>query len=148
MLGVNAADAAGKLPPELAGVATQLRNVFAFKELRLIETTLLRARDGSGAEASGIFPEVTSAGPSVYQTKFSKLTLSGDGPNQNVRIDNFKFGGRLPRIVSTKGDVQYLETGVSTDVDLRIGQKVVVGKAAMSNTKESLFIVLSARIVE
>ena len=50
--------------------------------------------------------------------------------------------------VSAKGDIQYIDTGVVTDVDLRIGQKVVVGKAAIGNARDSLFIVISAKLVE
>ena len=148
MLGLPAPENQAKLPQELAGVATQLRAVFGFKDFRLIETTVMRAREGSYAESSGIFPGTPSAdGPHIYQTKFQKLTITGDAPAQTIRLDSFRFGGRLPT-KNAKGDIQYVETGINTAVDVREGQKVVVGKAAIGNGKESLFVVLTAKIVE
>lgn len=41
-----------------------------------------------------------------------------------------------------------MAVATETDVDLREGQKVVVGKANLDNTDLALFIVLSARLVD
>jgi hypothetical protein len=43
---------------------------------------------------------------------------------------------------------QYLDTGMSTDVDVREGQKVVVGKANMDGSDRASIVVLMAKVVE
>ena len=149
MLGLTTQDGQAKLPAELTGVATQLRGVFGFKDFRLVETTVLRVREGSGGESSGVFPDSSPGeAPSIYQTKFAKLTITGEPPARTMRLDFFRFGGRLASKNAKSGEVQYIETGVNTDVDVREGQKAVVGKANFGGGRESLFIVLTAKIVD
>ena len=119
------------------------------QDFRLVETTVLRVNEGSGSESSGVFPDSSPAEPpSIYQTKFAKLTITGEPPARTMRLDFFRFGGRLASKNAKSGEVQYIETGVNTDVDVREGQKAVVGKANFGNARESLFIVLAAKIVE
>ena len=43
---------------------------------------------------------------------------------------------------------QYVETGINTDVDIREGQRVVVGKANMDGTDRASIVVLTAKVVE
>ncbi|HVN83075.1 MAG TPA: hypothetical protein VMW38_29095 [Terriglobia bacterium] len=42
----------------------------------------------------------------------------------------------------------YIDTGINTDLDVREGQKVVVGKATVDNSNNALFLVLTARVVD
>ena len=41
------------IAPELAGVAQQLRNVFGLKSIRVLETAVLRGREGKGGLTTG-----------------------------------------------------------------------------------------------
>ena len=43
---------------------------------------------------------------------------------------------------------QYLDTGLNTDVDIREGQKVVVGKANMDGSDRASIVILTAKVVE
>jgi hypothetical protein len=46
------------------------------------------------------------------------------------------------------GAYQYIDTGISTDIDVREGQKVVVGKAASEGADKASFLVVMARVLE
>jgi len=43
---------------------------------------------------------------------------------------------------------QYIDTGIATDVDIREGQKVVVGKANMDGSDRASIVVLTAKVVD
>ena len=139
---------------ELAGVVKQLRSVFGFKSYRLLETMVVRSREGRGADASGLM-NPTQAGDSplkpLYQFHFNQSTLSTDDKGRTIRLDFVRFLGRIPVGTSTKGgetNFQYVDTAINTDVNLREGQKVVVGKASIGTANTSLFLVLTAKVVD
>ena len=44
--------------------------------------------------------------------------------------------------------VQNYDIGIQTDVDLREGQKVVVGKSNIESTDSALFVILTAKLVQ
>jgi len=50
------ADPAWAVPAELQSVAKQLKTVFSFQGLRLLDTLALRTREGTPASASGVLP--------------------------------------------------------------------------------------------
>ena len=63
----------------------------------------------------------------------------------------------MPRIVVKKQSeaclfccriANALDAGFGTDVDVREGQKVVVGKAAVGGTNSALILVITAKVLE
>ena len=50
--------------------------------------------------------------------------------------------------MQTQAGVQFIETGINTDVDIGEGQKVVVGKANMDGSDRASIVVLTAKVVE
>ena len=145
--------AAGAVPPELEGVVKQLKSTFSYKGYQLIDTQVIRVRAGQGGEASGV---VDSSSPitgakTISQVKFKSASVSTDEKGRAIRIDNLKVGLRVP-IPSGPGNkpdgFQYLDTGINTDVDIREGQKVVVGKANMDGSDRASIVVLTAKVVE
>jgi hypothetical protein len=115
----------------------------------------VRSREGRGGEASGLMnPAQASTAPALkplYQFKFNQSTVSTDDKGRSIHLDHVRFGGRIPTATSTKdgeSQYQYLDTGINTDVDLREGQKVVVGKASIGTVNTSLFLVLTAKVVD
>jgi hypothetical protein len=103
----------------------------------------MRVRDGEGGELSGQLP-----GNVIYQIRCKPVRLAPGTPNL-VRVDNLRMGGRFP-VVNAKGETNYLETGVNTDVDVKEGQEVVVGKSTMGDNAAFLvaFLVASARVLD
>src|SRR5207253_2862688 len=127
------------IPPELESVVKQLKGMFSYKGYQLIDTQVMRVREGQGGDASG----VVDHGPSVdgnrtlSQVKFVAASIGGDEKGRVIRIDGLKVGLKIP--VASLGDkgqkqYQYLDTGISTNVDVHEGQKVVVGKANMDGS--------------
>lgn len=152
LLGVNE-PGEGKVSPELAGVVKQLKETFPFAGYRQIETLLLRAGEGRPAEASGLMPGpggVSDASPkATYRCEFSAATIEEEeGGVRRISFTHLRFGTKIP--VSTgKETHQYADLGANIDsVTIREGQKAVIGKAGTGPGKESLFLVLSAKVVE
>ncbi|MEZ5357060.1 MAG: hypothetical protein R2762_30840 [Bryobacteraceae bacterium] len=135
------------LPQSLAGVAAQLRQIFSFSGYKLIETMLIRGSEGDGGETSGIMPVAGEpAAKPMYQFRYQQCTITGDGAERRFHLKDVRFGGRVP-IPNDKG-FTYIDTGVNTTIDVREGQKAVIGKASLGPGRESLFLVLSARVVD
>ena len=48
----------------------------------------------------------------------------------------------------TRTSVDYMNTGIDQDVDVKEGQKVVVGRASLEGPEKALFLILTARVVQ
>jgi hypothetical protein len=146
----------GQIPEDLAGVAKQLKTVFSFQSFKVMESMVIRAREGRGGEASGLMPPLpgmpAEALKPVYQLRFQNVQITGAPESRSVRVDNLRFGGKIPFVTGPgepgKQTYQYIDTGINTDVDMKEGQKIVVGKAGMSSANDSMFLVVSAKVIE
>jgi hypothetical protein len=145
---LGSAEKQTELPSELSGVVKQLKQVFPFAGYQLIETMLVRGLEGRSGDASGVMPVAGAdlAAKPMYQFRYDRCEIVGEGADRRIHLRNIRFGGRVP-IPNEKG-YNYLDTGVNTSVEIKEGQKVVIGKASLGPGKESLFLVLSARVVE
>jgi hypothetical protein len=140
---------ASALPPELEPVVKQLKNTFSYKGYQLLDTEVIRVRAGQGGEVSGVVNGAPSVGPNktISQAKFRSASVSTDEKGRAIRIDGLKVGLRIP-VLSSEKQYLYLDTGINTDVDIREGQKVVVGKANMDGSDRASIVVLTAKVVE
>jgi hypothetical protein len=139
--------AATAVPPELDAVVKQLKSTFSYKGYQLIDTQAIRVRAGQGGEASGAVDNGAPGVPkTISQIKFKSAAASADEKGRAMRIDGLHVGLRIP--IVTEGKFQYLDTGINTDVDIREGQKVVVGKANMDGSDRASIVVLTAKVVE
>jgi len=153
LMSALAQPAASAVPPELEGVVKQLRSTFSYKGYQLIDTQVIRVRAGQGGEASGVVEGPSVDGnKTISQIKFRSASVSTDEKGRAIRIDGLRVGLRIP--IASAGlsggqkQYQYLDTGINTDVDIREGQKVVVGKANMNGTDRASIVVLTAKVVE
>lgn len=151
LLGVNEAGEA-KTPPELSGVVKQLRDTFPFAGYRLLETMSLRTSEDGGGEASGLMPGPGQVGDTlpkvVYNCRFNTARIEESAGARRVVLNALRFGTKVPYATGKDG-VSYADLGANIDtVSIREGQKAVIGRAGVGPAKESLFLVLSARIVE
>ena len=67
------------------------------------------------------------------------------GTDETIRIDSMRLGCRVPRPTGS-GGLSYSDVGLSADVDIKQGQKVVVGRMSMGQDS-ALFVVLTAQVV-
>lgn len=144
-----------EVPPGLQGVVGQLKSLFPYRGYRLMETFVMRMRDGRGGEISGIVP--TSEGvphKTSYSFSIDSATVSGDEKDRKVRIDRLKLNVNVPVPVPVPGPAasttsyQYRSAGLATDIDIREGQKVVVGKATVGESTDALILVVTAKILD
>ncbi len=133
-----------KLPSDLDPVLKQLHAAFVYQGYKLLETTIMRVREGNGGEVSGQILGRAPGDATIYQIRCQSTRISTGTPNV-IRLDNLKIGGRFP-ITNTKGDTNYIDTGINTSVDMKEGQKNVVGKSTMNDS--AAFLVVSARVLD
>jgi hypothetical protein len=132
-----------QLPEALASTAKQLHGVFAYKGYQLLDSFVLRGRDG----AQNGYAEGTIKS-STYNFRYNHAAVL-EGTPKIVSLQNLSLQIRMPSgIHNDKGQMEYKSTGVSSDIDIRDGQKVVVGKSDVNNGESPLILVVTAKVVE
>jgi hypothetical protein len=135
------------MPKELDSVVTQLKNAFAFKSYRLLDTLALRTRVGQRASTSSVGRPIpiemgTSSAPPTTQFRISSASIGSD--ETTVRIDGLNLQSRIP-VATGQGQFGYQDVGLQADVDIKQGQKVVIGRVSVAES--ALFLVLTAQVV-
>ncbi len=138
------ASSGATVPAELDPVVKQLKGVFNYKSFRLLDSFVLRSRDTEKAVTNGFLTPLETTLPAgtkiSYQFQYGRVSLDGREANRVIRYDNLRLGIRLPG-----GN----DIGISTDVDVPEGKKVVVGKtSAIEGADGALILVISAKVVD
>jgi hypothetical protein len=161
-------------PAALKPVVDQLTTLFPYKGYRLAETLVMRTRDGTEGHLSGMIrlakprPEHDPR-PSWRQAPYSfsfrratiregekaGLSAAAPAPERQIRLDHLELGVDVPHAVAIFGapedgktPFEYKRVGLKTDIDVREGQKVVVGKATLDGTGQALILVVTAKVIE
>jgi hypothetical protein len=134
--GLAQAQPKDEVPAELFLTLQQLRGVFAYKSYKLIEAVTLRGRNNAGSEVAGELPDY-----SHYDFRYARARISSETPH-TVRLDSLRL--EITRGHVNRNDVIAL---VSTDLDIKDGQKTVVGKSAVNGT-DAVFLVIVPKVVE
>lgn len=125
------------IPADLQSTVATLKTTFPFKSYALLDALSLRSRSGMGANTSGVL-----AGNRITQFSVSSATME---PESMVRLDHLRAGLRTP-ITDREGKVTYIDTGINADaVDVKEGQKLVVGRSSVNGPDRALFLVLIAK---
>lgn len=137
--------AASKTPAEIDPVIKQLRTVFNYRGFRLLDTVMMRQREGTGGTVNGTVASPTSATqqPVPYRFHVNSLRIGSDDTAGMVHINGLNLNLQVPFALGPPVSV-----GIGTDVDVREGQKVVVGKANIDNSENALILVLTAKAVD
>jgi len=137
------------LPPDLTDVVKQMQNTFAFKDYQLVTTIVQRAKAirtpgktaayGTGdalwldtykKEDGSLNPQSAHA---QYEYKVNGIVVAPNASGATkIQLDSFsfRFGNAL----------------VQTDLDVRDGEKLVVGTASWGN--RAMILVLTAKIIK
>ena len=132
---------AGPLPAELESTIGQLRSVFAFQGFRLLDTALIRGRDTREASVSGqlmMMKNQSTPAPVQYHL-WLQPSIVADAKPPVIRIDRLRYSNNLPDAPPV---------GFDASVDIREGQKVVIGKTGMGGGQSALILIAIGRIVE
>jgi hypothetical protein len=136
--------AADDVPKELASTAKQLHGLFPYKSYRILQSFVLRNRDGREGSTNG---SLNSTGAS-YNFRYRSATVSSGTP-KIVHIDGMSLTVQTPTPhVDKDGRVIYNNAGINTDIDAGEGQKVVVGKSSINGSDDALILVVTAKVVE
>jgi hypothetical protein len=142
----TAAQGGDQLPEALGSTAKQLHEVFAYKSYQLLESFVLRAGDGQRANTSGSIAK--DGKNSQYTFSYERCSVSGEAPKMvnlhNLRLEVRYYTGVFDKV----GNPLFHETGMTTDVDARDGQKVVVGKSDLNYGSSPLILVVTAKVVQ
>jgi hypothetical protein len=124
-----------------------LRKAFVYQGFRLVDTIQVRTRDGKGAEASSAV-QMGEASSQMAMYHISCIpALTTDEKGTLIRLDSLRFGAKIP--VSTGANSwNYVDTGITQNVDVRDGQKAVVGRANINGKDGAVFLVVTATVVE
>ncbi len=138
-------DAAGAapLPKELNSVVEQLKNNFPYKAYTLWDVLTMRARTGQPVTTNSMGGYGDSIGTArsirvSTRLQIQSTTIAGDG---TIRINRLQTNHKVT------GGMVSADPGINTDVDIKEGQKVVVGKQS-TGPNQALFLVLMARVVQ
>lgn len=136
-------------PKDLDPVITQLRNTFPFKSYGLLDVITFRTRTGQGVRTNSSGASIAVGNrqiPVTTSLNINSIALEGDG--STLRVDHLNAGFRVPQAIGAPGDNQYSITdlGLQTDLDIKEGQKVVVGRLGLSHD-QALFLVMMGKIL-
>lgn len=141
---------AASLPAELDPVAKQLKNIFNYKGFRLLDSFVLRSRDGERGDTNGFLPPLETLPPGnkiSYQFQYNKVSIDGPENAKAAHFERLKLGMRVP--IAANSGTTMVDASISTDVDVPEGKKVVVGKtSALEGSDGALILVISAKVVD
>jgi hypothetical protein len=145
------ANQGGELPRELESVAKQLKNIFSYQSFRLLDTMVLRVRNGQDGQATGLFQPPTGSpegAPGIfYMANFRQASLSEGSMGNVIQVRELRFNARVP-VRTGSASFQVQDVGFNTGIDIREGQKVVVGKTNLDGSNSAMILVVTARVVE
>jgi hypothetical protein len=143
--GDSAGTEASAIPKEMDSVVAQLKNAFAFKSYRLMDTLALRTRVGQRASTNSVGRPIQIGTNSPAPTTQFRINSAGIGSDETtVRIDGLNLDSRIP-VQSSPGQYNFSSVGLQADVDIKQGQKVVIGRVSVAES--ALFVVLTAQVV-
>ena len=147
--GTDASAGGSPAPKELEGVITQLKNTFAFKGYSLMDTLQLRTATGmqAGTSSSGGEVQIPGGPTQPVKTTFDirGATISGDG--STIHIEHLQANSKVPVSTGQASQFMYQDLGLNTNIDVKEGQKVVIGRLSISKD-QALFLVLTVKILQ
>jgi hypothetical protein len=147
-------DKNGALPQALDAVQKNLESLFGFRGFHLLETAYMRGRDGIEVSTDGAVPNPGEAdSPHINYSVSVRPSVSAGDKGNVVRLDRLRLQLRMPVVTGTDGPTKkkqftFQGAGMNTQIDVREGQRVVVGKANVNASDGALVLVVTAKVVE
>ncbi len=145
------------VPQELASTVKQLHGMFGYKSYKLSDTLVLRGRaiprgdrPLRDTETEGVLPGTTAN--LRYHLTYNSLNVSSENP-RTVHINGLRFSLQGPHVTTTTKenvttDLTQTPANIFTDLDVREGQKTVVGKSSVNSAGDALILVIVPKVVE
>jgi hypothetical protein len=144
------------VPQDLASTVKQLHALFAYKCYKLSDTLVLRGRtgrpfQGRDTETEGVLPGTIAK--LSYHLSYNSLEVSPGNP-RTVHINALGFSLLGPTVTTvnksdnTSTSQTQTPARIHTDLDVREGQKTVVGKSSVNREGDALILVIVPKIVD
>ncbi len=149
---IASAQSASAIPlsPDLDPAVKQLKNIFNYKSFRLLESFVLRSRDGENGQTNGFLPPLENLPPGnkiSYQFQYNEVSIDGSDNARVAHFHHLSLSIRVPIAVPTGTTNE--DARIATDVDVPEGKKVVIGKtSALEGADGALILVISAKVVD
>ena len=114
--------------------------------MTLVDTLFLRGKEGKPSDASGLLPSLGDK--ATYNIRINQLTVDGEKGNRQVRIADLRFLAKVPQVADKNGGYAFAESGLNTSLDIKEGQRVVVGKAGLDTSANPIFLVVSCKVID
>ena len=140
----------GDVPQALNGVVKEMKALFGFQTVSLIDTIDLRVQEGRDADSNGLLFSMMDdkSGPkATYSLLVRQVVANGSKGGRQIRIGEIRFSGKIP-MINAKGNFQFYDNGIHTGLDIKEGQRVVVGKVGLDPSSNPFFLVVSAKVIE
>jgi len=126
------------IPAAIEEAVAEMKKTFAYTDYKLLDTVSTDVRHH--AEVENILPGASSAGTAYsYTINYGNSAVSNDG--KTVNVNSFRFSLRIP------SGGTYLSTGITTDVAIHEGQKLVLGKVRIGlDDSVNIFLVLTVKV--
>jgi hypothetical protein len=144
----DAATPAGSaIPKDLDSVVSQLKNTFPFKNYGLLDVLTFRTRTGQRVHTNSSGGSLLiGSRPVSILTSLDITSISVQGDGSALRVDRLNADLRVPVPSGADTQFNYQNLGIQTDLDIKEGQKVVVGRLGMSHD-QALFLVMMAKVL-
>jgi len=134
------------VPKDLESAVNEVASVFPYKAFNLLDAIDVRLTNGSGGELSGLVPALGTPGQQIvpggssYNLDVKTIYLMGDAADL-IRIDKFNLTLHMRTPINPSVTLE-------TDIDMKPGQKIVVGKANIDGGADALIVILTGKVVD
>jgi hypothetical protein len=128
------------VPADLKSAIDEMRGTFNYDRYTLWDAILLHPK-GTGGETEGILPVEANGRPYAFGVSYGLYGgVAAEG--KTVSLANFTFSIKMPQLGK-----DYMESHIRSDVTVREGEKLVLGKIRMlPGANADLFLVLSSKV--
>ena len=125
------------IPAAIEEAVAEMKKTFAYTDYKLLDTVSTDVR--RHAEVENILPGASGATVLSYTINYGNSAVSSDG--KTVNVNPFRFSLRIP-----SGGTA-LSTGITTEVAIHEGQKLVLGKVRIGpDDSVNIFLVLTVKV--
>lgn len=142
----------GDLPRSLDGVSRQIRETFTFRNYRLINTYYGRLADSGSLDYKSVSSLKTSTAldsPTFLDWQLGKFQ-AGPAGNSGLNVELFRFGARVPVLVSAGGApgsipvTNYESVGLTLNrLSLKPSSPTLIGTISLPRTTGTIFLVMT-----
>ena len=147
LVAVRQGGGSGEVPADLQKVCDQLREATGFKSFQLVDTMMLRTKEGARADQMGALRAAAAGGSDrPYRLGFDEASVTQSDRGARIHLAKLFLHADVEL---TKGSATTTSSaGINTDIEFGEGQKAVVGMTGGGGKDGALVLVVTGKIAE